>query len=97
VGADDVYALCWAILIGGFLIWRRPIAEERRPMEAIWDSVLIMIAVTILVLEAYAKLTGAPTLSQMIWRWSRIYPLLPIWIAVVFNLVIIHWWRGGQD
>jgi hypothetical protein len=68
-------------------------------MEIVWDTVLIVIAITILILEAYAKLTSSPTLSQMIWRWSRLYPLLPWWFVLVWAALMIHWFGGdtGKD
>jgi hypothetical protein len=90
---EGIGQLAWIFVFVGFAFWRdQPRVRECR-MEVIWETVIGAFAIVMLTLELYALMTGLPTLSQMIWKWQRTYPLLPFWIAVVFGLLMMHWFN----
>lgn len=84
--SDDSNALLWIAGAGGSVLWRRPQPLRRRTVETIWTC-LIASAIG---LELYAKATGEPTLSQMVWHWQSCCPLLRFWLAAM----LVHWFAN---
>ena len=52
-----------------------------------------LIAITfLLAYEWYALTYGKPTLSRMVWRGSKAWPLLPFLVGLVIGGLAVHFW-----
>lgn len=60
-------------------------------MPEIWTWFLAIVAVIFIALELFAHFTHKiPTLSQLIWRWERIYPIIPFLLGLIVGILIVH-------
>ena len=44
--------------------------------------------------EVFAVLTHRPTLSEMVWRAQKRFPMLAIVVLTIIVILILHFWFG---
>jgi hypothetical protein len=65
-------------------------------MNAFWTIWLFgLVPLSFAAAEAYAIMHGRATLSQYVWKLSKVFPLFP-WLAGVLTggLAVHFWWSG---